>query len=258
MVIIITGNKNSNYKRYGFTDVQMARQKKITQYEFDKTAKSFESYIGENDINLSADEYMIVHLDGIGFTHKYYRNFSSEIKGKVIYELAKSAKEICSEISHIRIAYACSDEVSFILDGKAISAKDDKRLNKVISKFASLLTLKFYRNMTSLNLKDIADFLNKAIFSAKAYDLPASLTEQYLKWRLMGCKKLIFDRKENYEEKENWEKFGYLICKNGTWKIKCVDFEKGSLNMSSPYMTFTFNKQTRKLNHATATINGHK
>lgn len=49
--------------------------------------------------------------------------------------------------------------------------------------------------------------------------------EKYLKWRLLGCKKLIFDRKENFEAKEDWEKYGYIISKQAEWNYKNVDFE---------------------------------
>ncbi len=215
----------------------MDKQKNISQCKFCKTAESFKSYTRESDICLRTDEYIIVHLDGVDFTHKYYRQYNSEIKGRVVNAIAESAKEICSKISSIRIAYACSDEVTFILDGKDIVSNNNNRLNKIISKFASMLTLKFYQNIAALNSEEIEKLANNAIFSAKAYNLPAYKIEQYLKWRLMACKKLIFDKKENYEEKADWEKFGYLICKYDQWESKCIDFE-GKKIQKSPQNEF--------------------
>ena len=215
----------------------MDKQKNISQCKFCKTAESFKSYIRESDICLRTDEYIIVHLDGVDFTHKYYRQYNSEIKGRVVNAIAESAKEICSKISSIRIAYACSDEVTFILDGKDIVSNNNNRLNKIISKFASMLTLKFYQNIAALHSEEIEKIANNAIFSAKAYNLPAYKIEQYLKWRLMACKKLIFDKKENYEEKADWEKFGYLICKYDQWESKCIDFE-GKKIQKSPQNEF--------------------
>lgn len=215
----------------------MGKQKNISQYQFCKTAESFKSYIRESDICLRTDEYIIVHLDGVDFTHKYYRQYNSEIKGRVVNAIAESAKEICSKISSIRIAYACSDEVTFILDGKDIVSNNNNRLNKIISKFASMLTLKFYQNIAALHSEEIEKLANNAIFSAKAYNLPAYKIEQYLKWRLMACKKLIFDKKEKYEEKADWEKFGYLICKYDQWESKCIDFE-GKKIQKSPQNEF--------------------
>ena len=111
----------------------MDKQKNISQYQFCKTAESFEFYIRESDICLRTDEYIIVHLDGVDFTHKYYRQYNSEIKGRVVNAIAESAKEICSKISSIKIAYACSDEVTFILDGKDILSNNNNRLNKIIN-----------------------------------------------------------------------------------------------------------------------------
>ena len=203
----------------------MKRQKKITQYDYKKEGKQFENYIRESDFRLKTDESIIVHLDGVGFTRKYYKHLSSENKKLVIKAIADSALKICSEILSVRIAYVFCDEVSFILDGKNIQTNEHNRINKIMSKFTSMLTLYFYKEIKTLAIPETNDLAENAVFSGKTYNLPSAYVEKYLKWRLTDCKKLIFDRNENYEAKEDWEKYGYIITKQAEWNYKNVDFE---------------------------------
>lgn len=203
----------------------MKRQKKITQYDYKNEEKQFENYIRESDFRLKTDESIIVHLDGVGFTRKYYKQLDAEKKKAVIKAIADSALKICSEISSVRIAYAFCDEVSFVLDGEDIQANEHNRMNKIMSKFTSMLTLYFYKTLKTLAIPETNDLAEHAVFSGKTYNLPSSYVEKYLKWRLLGCKKLIFDRKENFEAKEDWEKYGYIISKQAEWNYKNVDFE---------------------------------
>lgn len=203
----------------------MIRQKKITQYDYKNAEKQFENYIRESDFRLKTDESIMVHLDGVGFTRKYYKHLDAENKKAVIKAIADSALKICSEISSVRIAYAFCDEVSFVLDGEDIQVNEHNRINKIMSKFTSMLTLYFYKELEKLAIPEINDLAEHAVFSGKTYNLPSSYVEKYLKWRLIGCKKLIFDREENYESKEDWEKYGYIISKQAEWNYKNVDFE---------------------------------
>lgn len=210
----------------------MDKQKKITQGEFVSVGKNFETYIRESDFRLRTDESIVIHLDGVGFTHKYYKKFSNEIKNKVVEALANATKRICQDIKSIRVAYVCSDEVSFILDGQEIKINDHNRLNKLVSKFASRLTLYFFELLININNDEIKELKENCIFSAKAYNLPSSKIEDYLKWRLMGCKKLIFDKRENFDKKANWEKYGYMLTKQEDWRINSVDFSNKDIKRS--------------------------
>ena len=57
----------------------MNKQKEITQKQYVGIGKNFDYYIRESDICLRTDECIVIHLDGIGFTHKYYNKFSEDI-----------------------------------------------------------------------------------------------------------------------------------------------------------------------------------
>ena len=48
----------------------------------------------------------------------------------------------------------------------------------------------------------------------------------------MGCKKLIFDKRENFDKKANWEKYGYILTKQEDWLINSVDFSNKDIKRS--------------------------
>ena len=204
-------------------------QKEITQKQYVGIGKNFDYYIRESDICLRTDECIVIHLDGIGFTHKYYNKFSEDIKHRIVKALADSSFKICNDITSIRIAYAFSDEVSFILDGQDIQSNMNNRINKLISLFTSKLTLYFNKELIELNEKELESFINNAFFSAKAFNLPSSKVEDYLKWRLLGCKKLIFDKKLNFDNCKPCEKYGYIITKKDSWHIETIDFANSKI-----------------------------
>ena len=70
-------------------------QKRITQWDYIREGVKFETFIRESDMILRSDEYIIVHLDGVKFTGKYYNKFSKENKKKVVEALANVAKRLC-------------------------------------------------------------------------------------------------------------------------------------------------------------------
>ena len=65
------------------------------------------------------------------------------------------------------------------MDGKEIFYNGNNRLNKIVSKFTSLLTLEFYKR--NISIEEVKDLAEHAIFSAKAFNLLSSLVGQYLK-----------------------------------------------------------------------------
>ena len=103
-------------------------QKRITQGDYIREGRDFEAYIRESDVILRSDEYIIVHLDGVKFTGKYYKTFSKEDKRKVVETLANVAKQLCEKYSSARIAYTYGDEISIILDGAEVQTNYHNRI----------------------------------------------------------------------------------------------------------------------------------
>lgn len=220
----------------------MSSKTYITQKAFQKMGVEFDYYIRESDTRLRTDENIIIHLDGVDFTHKYYRQLSADTKKAVVKALVTASQKICESVSSVGIAYCFSDEVSFVLLGKDIDANEHNRIGKLLSKFASLLTLYFHLELEKMGKKELAELMKNGIFSAKIFNLPKAMVDSYLKWRQQACQKLICDRKENPMEKSNEERFGYLIkMQDAKWQEVSVDFSnvKFTMNPQGPYINIT-------------------
>ncbi len=209
------------------------KQKIISQSDYERAGKKFELYIRESDLLLRSDEYIVVHLDGVKFTGQKCKNLSATCKKYVFDSLTQTAINLCNKFKSARIAYVAGDEISILLDGSAVKENYHNRVQKIISLFVSSATLLFNIELRKYNGKDKGQlniFLNDGLFAAKAYNINSEMINDYFKWRLLSCKKLIFDRREKFEEKADWEKYGALITsQNGKWTADRVDFEKSKL-----------------------------
>lgn len=199
-------------------------QKRVTQENYIREGLKFETYIRESDIILRSDEYIIVHLDGVKFTGKYYKRFSKESKEKVVVALANVAKKLCELYSSTRIAYVYGDEISIIFDGVEVQTNYYNRIQKLCSCIASQTSIYFQQELFKINNGDFDELIQNSIFACKTYNLPKSLIDPYMKWRLNGCKKMIFDRDAKFDSMEDWEKYGFLLTKKNGWNKKSIDF----------------------------------
>lgn len=209
------------------------KQKIISQNDYEKAGKKFELYIRESDLLLRSDEYIVLHLDGVKFTGKKCKQLSADNKKYVFDCLMQTAINLCNKFASARIAYVAGDEISILLDGSCVKENYYNRVQKIVSLFVSSATLSFNIELRKFNGTDkeqLNDFLNDGLFAAKAYNIASEMVNDYFKWRLLSCKKLIFDRHEEFDEKADWEKYGALITlKNGKWVADKVDFEKSKL-----------------------------
>lgn len=193
---------------------------------FYKGKKYFSKLIETTDIKIKTNGYIVVHLDGIKFTRKYFNKFALDVRRDAVKALCAAVNHICREMSNIVLAYVFSDEVSLIIDANKTISKDDFRLCKLVSKLASVLTLYFHIQIEKLSHAEIKQLEKRCFFSAKAFSVTESKVEKYLKWRLCACQKLIFDKKEDFDVKEDWEKYGYLLSKKKDWDPESLDFAR--------------------------------
>ena len=204
------------------------RQKYITQTQFKEADKKFETYKKNTDVVLNADEYIVVHIDGIKFTSKYLKNLPKDFKEKVFNVLVDTAIKLCNEIKSVKVSYVCSDEISLLMDGKNIAENYNNRIQKITSRISSIATATFYKELSELDDKNnvLAELKDRGFFAVKCFNIPESLVDDYFQVRLMGCKKCIFDRSESFNKQPKWEKYGTLITKEeGKWRKNIVDFQ---------------------------------
>lgn len=209
----------------------MSNQKKITQSDYLKAVEPFEHYIRETDFRLKTDEYIVLHFDGVGMTKKYLGHMTTSDK-KIFSEcLLHTAQALCVYFKSTRLAYACNDEISLLLTGQEIKDNYHNRIQKLISIAAAKASTELLKQL-QLNeqIKKLKEMQNDCLFAVKCYNLPPNLINEYFKTRLLSCKKSIFDHWEKFEQKEVWERFGYLITYQDTnWQSQSVDFSEMKL-----------------------------
>ncbi|MDE6284447.1 MAG: tRNA(His) guanylyltransferase Thg1 family protein [Bacilli bacterium] len=203
-------------------------QKSVTQHDYNVAEEEFKYYIRESDYLLRNDESIIVHIDGANFS-KHTNKLSNDNKRLIFQLLVATAKSVIKEFRGAKLGYVCCDEISILLDGKYIEFNDSNRIQKILSRSVSLTTLIFNQLLYELERKEkeqLSDFVGHTTFSAKCYNLPIRQVNNYFKWRLLACKKAIFDKHEKYEKQEDWKKYGtVLLFDKNDWEEKSVDFE---------------------------------
>lgn len=206
-------------------------QKKLSQSDYNNSGKKFFPLIRETDVRLRSDEYIVIHLDGIKFTSKHLKSLDTSTQKQVFDCLTNAAIDLCKYFNSSRIAYVYGDEVSIILQGDIVKDNFHNRIQKLCSISSGVLSISFLNQLINKNIKDLpSDFNANCFFAAKTYNLPKDMVTDYFKWRLTGCKKLIFDKKQSFEKSEDWEKFGNLITFDGSgWKATSIDFSNFKL-----------------------------
>ena len=205
-------------------------QKKITQFEYTKSGEKIFPLIRESDIILRSDEYIVIHLDGVKFTSRYLKAVDRSIKKQVFECLTTAAIELCNFFKSSRVAYVYGDEASILLQGDFVKENYHNRIQKLCSIASSILSVNFLNQLIVRGIDGLpTDFKTNCFFAAKAHNIPNDIVNDYFKWRLMGCKKLIFDKKEQFDKCEDWEKFGHLIIFDNDWKVISIDFYNDKL-----------------------------
>lgn len=208
----------------------MSSQKKVTQGEYTAKGLQFENNIRESDYRLRTDEYIVIHVDGVKFTSKYLHNMSLNELKECNDALVESAKKICGNFDSTRLAYVSNDEAVFLLVGKNVETNYHNRIQKLSSTFAAKLTLEFNKHLVSTTSNSLMNLKNNAYFASKCFNISASMVNAYFKWRLLSCKKSIFDNRQRFDEMPDWKKYGtLLVYENASWQEKHIDFEQSKL-----------------------------
>ena len=115
---------------------------------------------------IEPDTYVVLHLDGRGFSHRVKKVFQRPFDEKFVYAMDETMKYLMANIQGSLIGYAQSDEISIILSDKTqdpnvkASPFFGYRLNKIQSICASMCGAKFNRIMLTRLLMEIPDGLS--------------------------------------------------------------------------------------------------
>jgi tRNA(His) 5'-end guanylyltransferase len=115
---------------------------------------------------IEPDTYVVLHLDGRGFSHRVKKVFQRPFDEKFVHAMDKTMKYLMANIQGSLIGYAQSDEINIILSDKTqdpnvkASPFFGYRLNKIQSICASMCGAKFNRIMLKYLLDGIDEGLS--------------------------------------------------------------------------------------------------
>lgn len=109
------------------------------------------------DYKLSSTDYVIVHVDGRGFSKMIKNRFTKPFDNDFINMMNETAVYLCENIEGAKLAYVQSDEISLFIskDKPESEIFFGGRLCKMQSIIASLATAKFNQLLTAYELEKV-------------------------------------------------------------------------------------------------------
>ncbi len=139
------------------------------------------------------DKLYIVRFDGKHMT----RDFKKK-KEPINEEFFKTMKDtfysFCSSKKNILFAYSFSDEISILIKGPDDNTSDDSRIEKILSLYASELSVLFYRSAQYRNFQ----LKRNSIFDARIIQ-PNSITKYFIARQAFAIDKYIMQLKGKFE-----------------------------------------------------------
>lgn len=114
-------------------------------------------YRDMTDYKLLPNSYVIIMLDGRGFSKGIKNKFEKPFDDNFIYMMNETAKYLCENIQGCKFAYVQSDEISLVLtdfDSPTTDSFFGNRISKLQSIIASMASGKFNQLMLLYRLKN--------------------------------------------------------------------------------------------------------
>lgn len=143
---------------------------------------------------LHQDSYYIVRFDGKNMS-KDFKIKQKDINECFFNTMKDTFQDFCKSKPQIVAAYCFSDEISILIKGTA-SEKNYTRVEKILSLFASELSIRFFKNSQKnhLNLK------NPSLFDARILELKKEeLFKYFLSRQAFAIEKYIMQLKGEYQ-----------------------------------------------------------
>lgn len=153
------------------------------------------------DYKLLPNSYVLVMVDGRGFSKLIKNKFEKPFDDEFIYMMNESAKYVCENVPGCKFAYTQSDEVSFLLTDFETTETGSffgYRLCKLNSIISSLMTSKFNQLMTIR--------LAKKTFAISPNDV---------------VKSVLVDEIDEFNQALNSMKLAQFDCKS--WCVPCYN-----------------------------------
>ena len=202
--------------------------------KFDTLKDRMEYFRSLTDYRLMPNSYVVVMIDGRGFSKSVKKLFEKPFDDKFISMMNDTAKYICEHVQGVKTAFVQSDEISFILTDFDTPDTDSffgYRLCKIQSIIAGMASTVFndlyIENILSLSAsqEDILQIIRqkpKFHFDCKAWNVP-TLNDAYA-WLLYRQNDCIRNSKQQAAQTYLPKKS--LICKNTDEQVQMLEHEK--------------------------------
>lgn len=134
----------------------------------------FKNYEKKYNYRLKNNVYYIIRFDGKEMT-KDYKIKKQAINVPFFNTMKETFLQFCSHKPNIIFAYSFSDEISILIRGDENEDSDHLRIEKILSLYASELSLKFYVNAKKFNLKLKQD----SLFDARIIEIEDEMILKY-------------------------------------------------------------------------------
>lgn len=134
-----------------------------------------------SDYHLTPKSCVFIRVDGKSF-HTYTRGFGRPFDDTIIDSMNYAASKTAEEMSGVKLAYAQSDECTFMLtdfDNLETQGWFDYSLNKLVSISASMFTAFFNE---SIRIK-MGEYKYPAFFDSRAFVVPKDDAANVFIWR---------------------------------------------------------------------------
>ena len=191
-------------------------------------------YRGLADYRLMPNSYVMVSLDGRGFSKAIKNKFEKPFDNDFIYMMNETAKYICNNIEGCKFAYVQSDEISLVITDFDTPTTDTffgNRICKLQSIIASMASGKFNQLMIlyrmkcgmGINPEDVIENCPVYQFDCRCWNVPTfNDVFAYFLWRQIDCV-----RNSKQQAAQTYFPHKELLGKSTDEQIKILLDEKG-------------------------------
>ncbi len=142
---------------------------------------------------LEKNIFYIVRFDGKHMTRDFKKK-KEPINEEFFKTMKKTFYSFCSSKKNILFAYSFSDEISILIKGSNNDKIEDVRIEKILSLYASELSILFYRNALDNNLS----LKRNCIFDARIIQ-PTSTHKYFIARQAFAIDKFLMQLKGKFE-----------------------------------------------------------
>ncbi len=206
---------------------------------FDKYKNYFSGIEKSTDYILRTSEHTVIRLDGVKFTGKILKKNKIKYDNGYFMAMKNTAKKIMEKNKGIFLTYVCNDEFSFIIDSTKVIENDYNRIQKMVTKTASMATLYLVQELMKIREEKYEDLIENAVFAGKAFNVEKEKLNNYLAWRQISTKIALISNNEPKDNNNEWKNLGAFIYYGGDKKKSSVmvdekiDLENKKITLSS-------------------------